>query len=75
MSQTLKAIILWNLYTALGRLLVIITANIMALSMYLALFYQLGTITAPILQMRRLRLELGSSVRKDMQSAGGRAGT
>ena len=29
----------------------------------------------PILQMRRLRLELGSSVRKDMQSAGGRAGT
>ena len=56
MSQTLKAIILWNLYTALGRLLVIITANIMALSMYLALFYQLGTITAPILQMRRLRL-------------------
>ena len=29
----------------------------------------------PILQMRRLRLELGSSVRKDTQSAGGRAGT
>ena len=56
MSQTLKAIILWNLHTAPGRLLVIVTANIMALSVYLALFYQLGTITVPILQMRKLRL-------------------
>ena len=56
MSQTLKAIILWNLHTGPGRLLVIITANIMALSVCLTLFYQLGTITVPILQMKKLRL-------------------
>jgi len=56
LSGRLLVIITANIMALSGRLLVIITANITALSVYLALFYQLGTISAPILQVRKLRL-------------------
>lgn len=40
-------IISWNLHTIPGRIIVII-ANIMALTVYLTLFYLLGPIIVPI---------------------------